>query len=66
MLGKPKKEQEMKTFEVEYRRTSYITITVEARDKNEAEDIAWDEVNIRADIRDAEWEVESIEEAPDA
>ncbi len=52
----------MKTFEVEYRRTSYITITVEADSKEEAEDIAWDEVNIRADIRDAEWEVESIEE----
>jgi hypothetical protein len=53
----------MKTFEVEYRRTSYITITVEADSKEEADEKAWVEIeHDRADINDACWELESIEE----
>jgi hypothetical protein len=58
----------MKTFEVEYRRTSYITITVEADSKEEADEKAWAEIeHDRADINDACWELESIEEVqPDA
>jgi hypothetical protein len=56
----------MRTYEVELRRTSYITITVEARDQNEAEEKAWQEIeHNRADINDANWEVESIEEQSD-
>ena len=34
----------MKTFEVELRRTSYITITVEAENEDDAEDKAWAQV----------------------
>ncbi len=58
----------MRTFEVEYRRTSYITITVEADSKEEADEKAWAEIEHgRADINDACWELESIEEVqPDA
>lgn len=57
----------MKTFEVELRRTSYITLTVEADSKEEAEAKAWAEIeNGRTDIYDAQWDVESIEEIPDA
>ncbi len=53
----------MKTFEVELRRTSYITITVEADNKDQAEAKAWQEIeNGRTDIYDAQWDVESIEE----
>lgn len=53
----------MKTFEVELRRTSYITVTVEAEDKDQAEELAWIEIEHgRTDINDATWEVESIEE----
>lgn len=53
----------MRTYEVELRRTSYITVTVEARDQNEAEEKAWQEIeNGRTDIYDAQWDVESIEE----
>ncbi len=56
----------MKTYEVELRRTSYITITVEADSKDEAEEKAWQEIeHDRADINDANWEVESIEEQSD-
>lgn len=53
----------MKTFEVELRRTSYITVTVEAEDEDQAEELAWKEIETgRTDINDAAWEVESIEE----
>jgi len=53
----------MKTYEVELRRTSYITLTVEADSKDEAETKAWQEIeNGRTDIYDAQWDVESIVE----
>lgn len=53
----------MKRFAVELRRTSYITLTVEADSKEDAEAKAWREIeHDRADINDANWELESIEE----
>lgn len=53
----------MKKFEVEYRRTSYITMEVEANSPEEADRIAWQRIeDDRADINDACWELESIEE----
>ena len=51
----------MKTFEVELRRTSFIVVTVEAETVEEAEALAFDEVNARPDSY-ANWDVESIEE----
>ena len=54
----------MKTFEVELRRTSFITVTVDARDKEEAEQSAWAAVESGyfGEADDASWDVESIEE----
>ena len=52
----------MKTFEVELRRISFITITVEAETVEEAEALAFHEVGSRGDSGFANWEVESIEE----
>ncbi len=53
----------MKTFEVELRRTSYIIVTVEAENEDDAETKAWAEIESgRTDINDAEWDVQSIEE----
>lgn len=53
----------MKTFEVELRRTSYITLTVEANDRDEAEAKAWQRVEAdNVNINDAQWDVESIED----
>ena len=54
----------MKTFEVELRRTSYITLRVDATDKEAAEQSAWAAVESGyvGDPNDASWEVESIEE----
>lgn len=53
----------MKTYEVELRRTSYVIVTVQAENKDQAEDIAWKELE-RRDHEDgyADWELESIEE----
>ena len=55
----------MKEFEVEFRRTSYVVITVEAESKDEAIDKAWEELDNNyehGDLEDASWDVESIEE----
>ena len=56
----------MKTYEVELKRTSFITLYVEADSEEEAEAKAWQEIeHDRADINDANWEVSSIEESED-
>lgn len=53
----------MKTFEVELRRTSYITVTVNAENQEAAEEIAWLELD-KHEHEDsyADWALESIEE----
>lgn len=53
----------MKTFEVELRRTSYITVTIEAETKEQAEELAWQELD-KHEHKDgyADWALESIEE----
>ena len=59
----------MKEFEVEFRRTSYVVVTVEAESKDEAIDKAWEELEFLATqpahINDSTWDVESIEEMED-
>jgi hypothetical protein len=54
----------MKTYEVELKRTSYVTMTVEAENEEAAEEAAWEELAEDGswNDRDASWEVESIEE----
>lgn len=52
----------MKTYEVELRRTSYITVTVEAKDIDEAEMLAFKEIETRGDSDYADWAIESMEE----
>lgn len=54
---------EMKTYEVELQRTSYITITVEAENEDDAEKKAWERIEADVvNINDSHWDVESIEE----
>jgi hypothetical protein len=55
----------MKTYNVELKRTSYITVTVEAGNQDAAEDIAWLELG-RHEHKDGygDWDLESIEEIP--
>lgn len=56
----------MKKFEVEFRRQSFIVVTVQAESKDEAEDEAWKELEFLATqpthMANASWDVESIEE----
>lgn len=53
----------MKTYEVELRRESYITVTVDADNEDHAEELAWKylETNM-VDAKDSNWDVESVEE----
>lgn len=52
-----------KTFEVEFQRVSYITVTVEAFDESDAESNAWEALEQeRGSLNDAQWEVSHIEE----
>ena len=35
----------MKTYEIEVKHISYVTLTIEAESKDEAEQLAWDELD---------------------
>jgi len=52
----------MKLYEVELKRVSFVTYTVEALDENHAEEEAWKllERDGGADNGDADWEVSSV------
>lgn len=55
----------MKTFEIEFRRTSFITLTIEAETAEQAETLAWEELDAGESYGingDADWQVESTEE----
>lgn len=51
----------MKTFAVELKRTSYVTIYVDAETKDQAEQKVWDEIEYGAyDDGKADWECSDI------
>jgi len=53
----------MKTYNVELKRLSYITLTVEADSIESAEDLAWREIEHNTpNSDDANWDLSSIEE----
>jgi hypothetical protein len=53
----------MKTYQIELKRVSYVTLTVEAKDQNAAEDAAWLELQTGDyDCNDADWDLNHIEE----
>ena len=55
----------MKTYQVELKRVSYVTVTVEADSPDHADEKAWQQLakdGHHADINDAEWLTESITE----
>ena len=51
----------MKTYQVELKRTSYVNITVEAESEEEAEQLAWKQIDQDYYRDDGSWEIESIE-----
>ncbi len=54
----------MKTYEIELRRVSYVTLEIEAesQDEAEAEALAWAQINADYYKDDGDWAIESIEE----
>ena len=48
----------MKTYEIKLKRTSYVTLTIEADSKEEAVQLAWVELNDDSEF----WKVEYIKE----
>jgi hypothetical protein len=55
----------MKMFSVEFCRTSYVNIAVEAETAEQAETLAWEELDAGESYGitgDADWQVESIAE----
>jgi hypothetical protein len=55
----------MKTYQVEFKRTSFVNISIEAESEDDAEQKAWDECNrdegyFKGD--DADWTIETITE----
>jgi hypothetical protein len=48
----------MNTYEIELKRTSYVTLVIKADSKDQAEQIAWDDI----DSRDASYEINYIKE----
>jgi hypothetical protein len=54
----------MKTYQVELKRISYVTLTIEAENEDEAEAEAWLELASDGSYgdKDANWDIESIEE----
>lgn len=53
----------MKIFEVELKYTSYTTITIEAENQEQAENLAWQELQTDGSYRSdyGDWTLESIE-----
>lgn len=54
----------MKNFQIEFERKSYTTIWVEAETKEQAEALAWSQVERGADVSDTHWDITLIEEKP--
>jgi hypothetical protein len=50
----------MKKYYVEFHRTSYLEIEVDAEDRGQAESLAWEELDKDPDQRGKDWEVHFI------
>jgi hypothetical protein len=51
----------MKTYQIELKRTSYVNLTIEAANEEDAEAQAWKQVEADYYRDDGAWEIESIE-----
>ena len=52
----------MKTYQIELKRTSYVSLTIEADTEDEAERLAWLQMERDYYRDDGNWDIESIEE----
>lgn len=53
----------MKTYQIELKRVSYVNLTIEAANEEDAEAQAWEQVEADYYRDDGAWEIESIEPA---
>ena len=51
----------MKTYEVELRHTTFITVWVDAETEDVAEALAWEKLKAQEFMEDSSWDIESIE-----
>ena len=51
----------MKTYQIELKRTSYVNLTIEAENEDEAEALAWKQVDQDYYRDDGAWDIEYIE-----
>lgn len=52
----------MKSYQVEFERKSYVTICVDASSQEEAEALAWAQIERGTDVYDAQWDISYVEE----
>ena len=52
----------MKTYQIELKRTSYVNLTIEADTQDEAERLAWLQMERDYYRDDGNWDIETIEE----
>ena len=55
----------MKTYEIELRRTSFVTLTIEAEDQDAAEAMAWEQIQRNYYRDDGDWEIDSVDQVQD-
>jgi len=51
-----------KTYEVELRHTTFITVRVDAETEDVAEALAWEKLKAQGFMKDSSWDIEFIEE----
>ena len=52
----------MKSYQIEFERTSYTTICVDAENQEQAEALAWAQIERGTDVNDSNWNIAYIEE----
>lgn len=53
----------MKTYEVELKRVTYVTVSIEAANQDQAEALAWEQVESGAIVDNyGNWKIASIDE----
>ena len=55
----------MKKFEVEFKKTSWMIVTVEAESEGGAEDKAFEQLEAEGILKDACWEIDGVWEKKD-
>jgi len=55
----------MKKFEVEFKKTSWMIVTVEAESEEDAEDKGFEQLEAEGILKDACWEIDGVWEKKD-